>query len=103
MALYLAKMACLEVRFQSTLPSKLLRFKLCVAERKKFLVSGAPAGTEGIRASIFAAIEPNPGSLIPAKCLQPVQLEATLEGSKIMPIRHCCTTRVVPVTQHGRA
>src|SRR5437867_1169767 len=101
MALYLAKMACLEVRFQSTLPSKLLRFKLWVAELKKLLVSGAPAGTEGIRASIFAAIESIPGSLFPANCLRPVPLAAPVEGSKIMPTRSCCTTLLVSSQRTG--
>src|SRR6266581_479046 len=38
MALYFAKIVCLEVRFQSTLASKSLRFRRCVADEKKLFV-----------------------------------------------------------------
>src|SRR6266404_7410399 len=52
MALYLAKMLCLEVRFQSTLASKLLRFSFCVADLEKLSVL-SPVNVAGTKAMIF--------------------------------------------------
>src|SRR6266403_1036176 len=52
MALYLAKMLCLDVRFQSTLASKLLRFSFCVADLEKLSVL-SPVNVAGTKAMIF--------------------------------------------------
>src|SRR6267143_702070 len=101
MALYLAKMLCLDVRFQSTLASKLLRFSFCVADLEKLSVLGAPGSRDGIRARIFAAMGSIAGSLLPAYCLRPVPFGAPVAGEKIIPTRSCWAALLVSVTKTG--